>query len=250
MGQTVRGVNQTQHGIKLRLVPDRHEPPPPATYRPKGGRLWHVPTILNLVLNRLGRHIQPLIQLWNDYATGNLPAQPEPDPRPTSRTEAGSEAATSVEAAAETRRGPNAEPSPSAKPPRQARPEPVPRARGWLEHLCKHTATAYVARCVNAPDMRAFVLAVPQAARHLRPLCTTLQIPIPDYLKLRLQRQAPTEPQPAATPRTGAEASADPPGADMPARASPPCIRKLAPDPRHAHPGWQRYVAITRRLQA
>jgi hypothetical protein len=98
-----------------------------------------------------------------------------------------------------------------------------------------------VERCISQPEMQAFVLAVPEAARHLRPICTVLQIPIPLYLKVR--RTQPASPQ-AEPP---ADAS---PAAPAPAPASPPIIHKLVPDPRHAHPGWRNFVTVSGRLRA
>jgi hypothetical protein len=80
--------------------------------------------------------------------------------------------------------------------------------------------------------MQAFVLAVPQAARHLRPICTALQIPIPLYLKQRASAPPPE-------PETGA-----------PAPDPAPIIRRLTPDPGQAHPGWRNYVTISGQLRA
>jgi hypothetical protein len=239
MGQTIRAINQTQHGMTLRQVPDRHEQPQPsATFRPAGGRLWLVATILAVVQARLGRHIAPLIQLWNDYAIGNLDTVGREQPAAASRT---------IAAPPNTQpRSGLAGPEPPAKP-RSDRtpPEKLPRAKGWLGMLCRHTVVAAVERCVNQPEMQAFVLAVPRAARHLRPICTVLQIPVPLYLKLRRT-------QPASTPQAEppADASPDATEAPAPAPASPPAIRKLVPDPRHAHPGWRNYVTVSGRLRA
>jgi hypothetical protein len=101
-----------------------------------------------------------------------------------------------------------------------------------------------VERCINQPEMQAFVLAVPEASRHLRPICTVLQIPIPLYLKVR--RTQPASPQAEPPP----DASPDATAAPAPAPASPPIIRKLVPDPRHAHPGWRNYVTVSGRLRA
>jgi hypothetical protein len=222
MGRTVRGINQTQHGIRLRITPDRGVPQPAATYRPKGGRPWLVLSILMVVLNRLGRHIQALIVLWNDYAIGNLP-----DSGPVGRE---------TPAPPPAHEHPAAHP-PNARPPNaRARPEPLPSAQGWLEHLCRNTVVPFVAKCVSEPEMQAFVLAVPQAARHLRPICTALQIPIPRYLK---QQRA----TPAPPPESEVEDSVEhaPPG---------PLIHKLEPNPSQAHPGWRNYVTIAGRLRA
>jgi hypothetical protein len=231
MGQAIRALNQTQHGIKLRLTPDRHEVLP-TTWRPSGGRLWHVATILMVVMQRLGRHIAPLIQLWNDYAIGNLDERRvggREHPATTPRTIAAP---------------PNTppDPAPAAKPRAERwRPEPLPQAKSWLSALCRHTAVAAVERCVNAPEMQAFVLAVPEAARHLRPICTVLQIPIPLYLKRRATPDSPqAEPQPDSAPET------NPAAPDTP----PPIIHKLVPDPRHAHPGWRNYITVSGRLRA
>jgi hypothetical protein len=236
MGQTIRAINQTQHGIRLRLVPDRHELPPAATWRPQGGRLWLVLSILTAVLNRLGQHITPLIQLWNDYAIGNLDAgrvRPAAAPRTT--------------AAPPNPQPPEAGPAPPAKPrPEHSRPEKLPSAKGWLGMVCRQTVVPAVERCINQPEMQAFVLAVPQAARHLRPICTVLQIPIPLYLKRRARPAAPSAEPPAdAAPEAGV--SADPAAAPA---ASPPASHKLVPDPRHAHPGWRNYVTVSGRLRA
>jgi hypothetical protein len=238
MGRTTRAVNQTQHGIRLRLVPDRGVPPPDATWRPKGGRLWLVLTILNVVLNRLGRHMQALIVLWNDYAIGNLEPQrrdagavgrehPAAAPRPT--------------AAPPNTQPPQAGPAgpkPPATPrPARSRPEPLPSARDWLAQVCRHTVVPYIGTCVAEPEMQAFVLAVPQAARHLRSICAVLRLPVPDYLKRRRT-------QPAAAASEAEAAGPAPP------RPAPPAIARLIPDPRHAHPGWRNYVTISGQLRA
>jgi hypothetical protein len=112
--------------------------------------------------------------------------------------------------------------------------------------VCRQTVVPAVERCISQPEMQAFVLAVPQAARHLRPICTVLQIPIPLYLKRRARPAAPN-PEPPADAAPEAGASADPAAAP---EASPPIIHKLVPDPRHAHPGWRNYVTVTGRLRA
>ena len=77
-------------------------------------------------------------------------------------------------------------------------PPPIPRAKGWFmtagQHhagLAHHHLNEFLAR----DDLPAFLAAVPQAGRYLRPLCRLLAVPQPAFLAL------PPRPRPKRTPR-------------------------------------------------
>jgi len=103
-------------------------------------------------------------------------------------------------------------PSPSradkARP--AAKPLPrLPRAHGWVIHRVRESGSpaGQLADMLTDPEARAFVQAVPQAGRLLRPLCRALAVTLPDWLRLPPR---PSPPRPPRTPRPRPPALTDP----------------------------------------
>jgi hypothetical protein len=81
-------------------------------------------------------------------------------------------------------------------------PPPIPRAKGWFvnagQHhagLAHHQLNAFLERA----DLPAFLAAVPQAGRYLRPLCRLLAVPQPEFLALPPRPRRTRTPRPRAT---------------------------------------------------
>ena len=93
------------------------------------------------------------------------------------------------------------------RPPRARTPRPasehrnsaprLPRAHGWINHRVpdSHQLAGLLHYLVQDSATRAFIEAVPRAARHLRPLCVALGVDQPDWLRLP-RRRKPRLPQP------------------------------------------------------
>ena len=107
-------------------------------------------SVFALLWFRLGRTIQRINRLYTQWQAGTLPK-----PRPS-----------------------------RAGMSRKPRPEQLqlPRARAWvIAHVGYHgvAQAGYLQQLMATPDMQEFLRAVPQAARHLRPLCHILGIDPP-----------------------------------------------------------------------
>jgi hypothetical protein len=59
-----------------------------------------------------------------------------------------------------------------------------------------HTAPGHVYALLADPDTQALVAAAPQAGRILRPLCHTIGVELPDWLKLPKRPRKPRPPKP------------------------------------------------------
>ncbi len=97
-------------------------------------------------------------------------------------------------------RAPRARTAKAQTAPTHPLPPPIPRAKGWFlnagQHhagLAHHQLNAFLARA----DLPAFLAAVPQAGRYLRPLCRLLAVPQPEFLALppRLHRKRASRPR-------------------------------------------------------
>jgi hypothetical protein len=80
--------------------------------------------------------------------------------------------------------------------PAPSRPE-FPRRRAWLVDLGGHHAAGSGSQLqyfLQRPDAAEFLAAVPQAGRHLRPLCRMLGVDLPPVLQL--PPRAPRKPRP------------------------------------------------------
>ncbi len=78
---------------------------------------------------------------------------------------------------------------------------PFPRRHGWFTALAGYPAggsASHLRHFLQRPDMPAFLLAVPQAGRHLRPLCRMLGVDLPPILQLPPRPPRPAKPSPAA----------------------------------------------------
>jgi hypothetical protein len=95
---------------------------------------------------------------------------------------------------------PQAQPDPATPlPPARPRRPRDPSAQGWLARVCPHAAGIahpFAHMLETDPEFRAFVAAVPQAGRLLRPLARMLGAPLPDYLRLPPRPRRPCAPRP------------------------------------------------------
>ena len=136
------------------------------------------PLLLLIVHNRLGRMVLRLDRLALLWQEGRLPK-----PRPT--------------------RAPQAEPRPQSP----QRPY-IPAGQAWLIRLAQPAVHSIypVELFLARPDTQAFLQAVPQAGRLLRPLCRMLGITPPAILKRPRMPPAPPRPvrprAPCREPRT------------------------------------------------
>jgi hypothetical protein len=116
----------------------------------------HFLAVIALLHTRLNRAVQHIDRLAHLFAAGRLPA-----PRP---------------------------PRPARKSPAVPRPPGLrlPQGRAWLLRIDQSIAQhiSQIQAFLDAPDTIALLRAAPQAARHLRPLCRAIGVPLPDHLRL------------------------------------------------------------------
>jgi hypothetical protein len=93
--------------------------------------------------------------------------------------------------------------APATPPPR------LPRAHGWLNLRVRdsHQVAGLLNAMVQSEATREFLLAVPRAGRHLRPLCVALGVRQPAWLRLPPRQRPPRPPRP---PRPRAPSLTDP----------------------------------------
>ncbi len=109
-----------------------------------------------------------------------------------------------------TNRLPTPRPSRARTPKAQAAlplPPPIPRAKGWFMNAGQHHAGLahhHLNEFLAREDLPAFLAAVPQAGRYLRPLCRLLAVPQPEFLAL------PPRPRPQRTPRPATKRATSP----------------------------------------
>ncbi len=137
--------------LYLPLLAPQKRPPLPES-------VW---SLLHHRLHRLAERFQALFDKWRE---GRLPP-----PRPKSQT----------------RRTRPEQPKPKIH---------LPRAFAWVNHRIPESAPptgVLESLLLNEPETRRFVTEVPQAGRHLRPLCQALGVTQPDWLKLPPRPRAP-----------------------------------------------------------
>ena len=91
---------------------------------------------------------------------------------------------------------------PSWEMARQRPASVLPRAFAWMHRMLPESAGTlggYVGSLLdpNYAEMKAFVVAVPQAGRLLRPICAMAGVKAPDWLALPKRRRPPPRPSPA-----------------------------------------------------
>jgi hypothetical protein len=170
----------------------RWQMPPHASLPLLPGPVW---TLLWLRLQRLGNRLTRLHDRWQ---AGTLPTPRPQTPPP--------------------RHG-SVRPPPPQLPelpcpgfPLVDSPRRLPRGHGWLVRRIPQAgpSAGQLEYLLQQDHTRAFVQAAPQAGRLLRPLCTALGLPQPDWLKLpprprrprkpRLRPQRPDRPLPLTHP--------------------------------------------------
>ena len=133
-----------------------------------------------LLWNRVGRAVRLVNRLHELWQQGKLP-RPRPSragqPRPT-----------------------RAIPDPTSTPAPRPR---IPRGRSWLINLGGWHVVGSASQLQHfllRPDLAVFLAAVPQAGRHLRPLCRLLAVDFPPSLQLppRPPRRRPSRARPVS----------------------------------------------------
>ena len=162
-----------------------------------------------IAYHRIGRMARRLDTLLTQYAAGTLPPpRPKPGPR---RTAAG-----------------------AARKPRPNLHQPT--RFGWMAQWVQLTTWSSIDRWMQNPDMLAFIEAVPQAGRVLRPLCHMLAVDAPACLQRpRQPRKKPAARKPATTRRPLVKPRRPPPPkppAPHPYRATPALHRLYGRLPR------------------
>jgi len=157
-------------GDRFFIEAERTDPKPPIPLE-----AW------TLLWNRLGRLATRFHTLYTRWQANTLP-KPRPSRPRTARAETPAEQAPTLR---------------------------LPRAHGWVNHRIPESAPpsglldTFLRQ--HEPELRQFLIAAPQAARYLRPLCQQLGLPQPDWLQrpspAREARQRPHAPRPAASPR-------------------------------------------------
>ncbi len=130
--------------------------------------------MVQLLFNRVGRAARLFARLYALWQANRLPA-----PR-SSRA-----------------RTAKAQPAPT-----RPLPPPIPRAKGWFLNAGQHhAALAHVQlnAFLERTDLAAFLAAVPQAGRYLRPLCRLLAVPQPTFLALPPRPRRKRTPRPRTT---------------------------------------------------
>ena len=95
----------------------------------------------------------------------------------------------------------------TSKPVDPTAPKPLrlPRTLGWAARRLAEAppASGFLESLIlnRADELKPFLAAAPQAGRLLRPLCTALGLPLPDYLRLPPRPRRPRQPQPPRAPR-------------------------------------------------